>query len=399
MISLVDFYFPLSFSTPVAIQPIPTTTMPNTAEEDALTQALIAQLMADDMGETLEQHNRPIGSSVEDYEDPLSSYESGQLEGSEGEDGTGWGDEQAEGSGSGGAMNTREEASAEPAVQYPGGWDSHTAYSDGLQPAATGTEEQVEIDGVTFSMLARSITDKRNVSDPLPENTTPSNPIDSFSMSMPSIPAGYGPGNVRYDASSPSALEEESAADAVQHDTCTNQALPSVDQGLINVWGPDDMDIDTSSAKNKGKARATNTDEEEEDEDDGEEDDDEQDDDEEDDDEEDDDEDEADHGEDRDDEHEQPTPKAKAIQRSFGLINSFNDDPSGPTYLSKAMDRYTRIISRSLRHLPKRDLSQGSLSRTSIPSALLNTCACDSCLSYPGYKDEDGNEIPLIHIP
>lgn len=45
------------------------------ADVDPATAALIAQLIAEDLGEAYESHSRPIGASWHDYEEPLSSYE------------------------------------------------------------------------------------------------------------------------------------------------------------------------------------------------------------------------------------------------------------------------------------------------------------------------------------
>ena len=63
---------------------------------DAATEALIAQLMAEDLGESYDSHSAPIGSSNHDYEEPLSSYERQCLDAEndpdeEGEEGCGWG--------------------------------------------------------------------------------------------------------------------------------------------------------------------------------------------------------------------------------------------------------------------------------------------------------------------
>ncbi len=56
---------------------------------DAATEALIAQLLAEDFGEAYADHMRPIGSHAGDYEDPLTSYERQCLENPDMEDGEG----------------------------------------------------------------------------------------------------------------------------------------------------------------------------------------------------------------------------------------------------------------------------------------------------------------------
>ena len=64
------------------------------AEDDAATEALIAQLIAEDLDVNIDSLR--VGASVEDYEDPLSSYERGLLEDPDhvthGDDSCTWGD-------------------------------------------------------------------------------------------------------------------------------------------------------------------------------------------------------------------------------------------------------------------------------------------------------------------
>ena len=57
--------------------------------DDAATEALIARLIAEDFGEHV--HSLQVGGSIEDYEDPLSSYERGVIEGTI-SDTPAWGD-------------------------------------------------------------------------------------------------------------------------------------------------------------------------------------------------------------------------------------------------------------------------------------------------------------------
>ncbi|MCJ1452958.1 hypothetical protein MMC28_003303 [Mycoblastus sanguinarius] len=56
--------------------------MATSSDADAATEALIAQMMAEDLAESYDVHSRSIGYSIEDYEQPLSSYELEWLEGS-----------------------------------------------------------------------------------------------------------------------------------------------------------------------------------------------------------------------------------------------------------------------------------------------------------------------------
>ena len=66
------------------------------SDVDPATAALIARLMAEDLGEAYESHFHPIGASWHDYEEPLSSYERQCLDAENGSDGqgderSGWG--------------------------------------------------------------------------------------------------------------------------------------------------------------------------------------------------------------------------------------------------------------------------------------------------------------------
>lgn len=63
--------------------------MTSSYEADAATEALIAQLMAEDFGEAYADQMRPIGSHAGDYEEPLTSYERQCLDNPDMEDGEG----------------------------------------------------------------------------------------------------------------------------------------------------------------------------------------------------------------------------------------------------------------------------------------------------------------------
>ena len=70
--------------------------MASSSDMDPATAALIAQLMAEDLGEAYESHSHPIGASWHDYEEPLSSYERQCLDARNDPDGqsdenSGWG--------------------------------------------------------------------------------------------------------------------------------------------------------------------------------------------------------------------------------------------------------------------------------------------------------------------
>jgi len=63
--------------------------MASSYEADGATEALIAQLMAEDFAEAYTDHMRPIGSHAGDYEEPLTSYERQCLDNPDMEDGEG----------------------------------------------------------------------------------------------------------------------------------------------------------------------------------------------------------------------------------------------------------------------------------------------------------------------
>ena len=94
---------------------------PSTAEDDAASEALIARLIAEDLGVNFDACR--IGGSVEDFEEPLSSYERGLLEDPDnvnnGDDSTSWGDPTVINPG-------EDDSSTEPLPREPTGegWDA-----------------------------------------------------------------------------------------------------------------------------------------------------------------------------------------------------------------------------------------------------------------------------------
>ena len=70
--------------------------MASSSDDDVATAALIAQLIAEDLGESYYRYSAPIGASYHDYEEPLSSYERQCLDAEnnpydEGGESLGWG--------------------------------------------------------------------------------------------------------------------------------------------------------------------------------------------------------------------------------------------------------------------------------------------------------------------
>ena len=97
------------------------TPVPNPADDDAATEALIARLIAADLGENIDSLR--IGGSVEDYEDPLSSYERGVIDGTI-SDIPSWGDPISGSSSSGPCAGTE-------IPEYTGEeWDDSVAWND-----------------------------------------------------------------------------------------------------------------------------------------------------------------------------------------------------------------------------------------------------------------------------
>lgn len=101
--------------------------MASTSDLDAATEALIAQLMAEDLGESYNRHSAPIGASYYDYEEPLSSYERQCLDAENdpdeaGEEGSGWGPDQVDHAAP--ALGDGLCADDGPAGEEEGTWDS-----------------------------------------------------------------------------------------------------------------------------------------------------------------------------------------------------------------------------------------------------------------------------------
>ena len=93
--------------------------------DDAATEALIARLIAEDFGENV--GSLRIGGSIEDYEDPLTSYERGVIEGTI-SDIPSWGDPVSDASGSDPCVGTQ-------IPEYTGeGWDDAMAWEATSSP-------------------------------------------------------------------------------------------------------------------------------------------------------------------------------------------------------------------------------------------------------------------------
>ena len=123
---------------------------PSTAEDDAASEAHIEQLIAEDFSVNFDACR--IGGSLEDYEEPLSSYERELLEGPEnvnnGDDSTLWGDPTVINAGEG-------DSSMELVPREPinDGWDAGVAsHFDDEIPDTTNSEhgEQEKQDDIDY---------------------------------------------------------------------------------------------------------------------------------------------------------------------------------------------------------------------------------------------------------
>lgn len=123
---------------------------PSTAEDDAASEAHIERLIAEEFNVNFDACR--IGGSVEDYEEPLSSYERELLEGPEnvnnGDDSTSWGDPTVINPGEG-------DSSMEPVPREPidDGWDAGVAsHFDDEIPDTTNSEhgEQEKQDDIYY---------------------------------------------------------------------------------------------------------------------------------------------------------------------------------------------------------------------------------------------------------
>ena len=187
---------------------------------DAATEVLIAQLMAEDLGESYQKHLTPIGASYHDYEEPLSSYERQCLDAENNLD-----DEDDEGSGWG--------------PDYPDGRDHAAAHSEGLNPieqAAEGTWNSrfVDENGQVQDLITpeqSSLDGDDHQSDLI----LPSNPSDENPKGPParvvSLPTRSAPKDRAGEISNISALT-----------TLPSQTSPAINPGAIprpqNHLGP-----------------------------------------------------------------------------------------------------------------------------------------------------------------
>ena len=108
--------------------------MAPSSDDDAATEALIAQLMAEDLGESYYRHSAPIGASYDDYEEPLSSYERQCLDAEDDpEGGSGWGPNEPD---EVSRVAAPDESLSPNSLADHGTWDSSYMDEHGVQQAA-----------------------------------------------------------------------------------------------------------------------------------------------------------------------------------------------------------------------------------------------------------------------
>ncbi|KAL9135925.1 MAG: hypothetical protein Q9175_002876 [Cornicularia normoerica] len=251
--------------------------MASSSDADAATEALIAQLMAEDLGESYSRHSAPIGSSYHDYEEPLSSYERQCLDAEnnpdeEGEKRSGWGPEDP------GEINCAAAPDEGLYSTWPadeGTWDSRFVNEEGIQQMAATTQQSEISPGANENNENEDdcdpdSSDQERLGSPAritsrPPYNVPPNPVDETSnISAPSVLSTEtrpylwpGPVLVAYDHfddapppwTSPVSKSLPPAIDACGEPPASQPA--STGREVESQW---DDGLDYSSSKGKGKA-------------------------------------------------------------------------------------------------------------------------------------------------
>ncbi|KAM0806243.1 hypothetical protein BDR22DRAFT_883966 [Usnea florida] len=246
--------------------------MAASSDVDAATEALIAQLMAEDLGESYYRHSAPIGASYDDYEEPLSSYERQCLDAEDNpEGGSGWGPKDPDEVNS---VATVDESPSPNGLADHGTWDSSYRDEHGVQQTAAPSshaetsgntsesnenKEHCDTDSsdqeslVSSSQISHS---PPNVSHDLPSKVNNISPHATDSTESPSclwsVPVQV-PQDHLDDATSistsPLSGSHPPAVGACEEPSTTQP--PTTGQEVEDRW---DDGLDYSSAKGKGKA-------------------------------------------------------------------------------------------------------------------------------------------------
>ena len=247
--------------------------MASSPDIDAASAALIAKLMAEDLGEAYESHSLPIGASWQDYEEPLSSYERQCLDAENDPDGrgderSGWGPGDSDEIDRAVAPD-ESFSSTEPAGD--GTWNSSFMDGDGQVPRSTKSDHASQV----------AVTDEEgDHSDPKPCSIpTSEGPADSSARieSIPTCtvptkqareernvsdsvvipirtPPGARPGSVQVPQEQIDPSDDSTHCEpVVPPNLVTPNEQPSVSttRDVKDTW---DDGLDYSSHKGKGKA-------------------------------------------------------------------------------------------------------------------------------------------------
>ena len=186
--------------------------MASSSDIDAATEALIAQILAEDLGESYDSYSLPIGASYHDYEEPLSSYErqcldaANDLDG-DSDEGCGWDPEISNGINSAVAPD---ESQSSTESSYQGTWNSRFIDEDGQVQELAEPERESRV-AVTDDDDSRS--DPRPCSSPTSEGLTGS-PSRIVSLPACNAHAPTNPAGETRNIPAPMALPTQLAPDA-----------------------------------------------------------------------------------------------------------------------------------------------------------------------------------------
>ena len=246
--------------------------MASSSDVDAATEALIAQLMAEDLGESYDRHSAPIGASHDDYEEPLSSYERQCLDAEDDpEDGSGWGPKDPDEVSS---VATLDESPSPNGLADNGTWDSSYMDEKGVQQTAASSlhseasrntnerhenKEHCDTDSLDRESLVSSSPKTHSPSNIFHDLTSKANNISPHALGstevQPCLSSGPVPATQDHvdDATSiPTSPVSDSHPPAVDA-----RAEPSITQPSVTAQEVEDRwddGLDYSSAKGKGKA-------------------------------------------------------------------------------------------------------------------------------------------------
>ncbi len=235
---------------------------------DADTEALIAQLMAEDFGESYQAHCAPIGASYHDYEEPLSSYERQCLDAENDPDdigeGSGWGPDSIDGVNEAAAPDEGLDSTGPPGEDN---WDSRFVDEDGQVQDHTAPEQSpqaVNEDNThSDSVSCSNPTSEDLTVSPAPATSPPTDnvttnpvaetPIISASTTQPTQPTTeICTEPIRIPCNHPSPSDQHEPSIPSSHLKQPNEPLPpSRGRDVESQW---DDGLDYSSSKGKGKA-------------------------------------------------------------------------------------------------------------------------------------------------